>query len=50
MDPYELWLWITLGALALVAIGAMLTENKEWDHLKTCKRTREGMARMINRD
>lgn len=50
-NTYELWLWITLGMLLLVALGAMLSGgNREWDHLETCKKTRQGMARMINRD
>ena len=51
MDVYDLWLLITLLAICGLGIVVHIIEaRKEWDHLKTCSRTRKSMARMITND
>jgi hypothetical protein len=51
MDVYDLWGFIVCGSLIGIAIVAVIISHEDkWSHLNNCKKTREGMARMMNHD
>jgi hypothetical protein len=49
MDVYEVWGFLVCGVLIAIAIIAVIISHEDkWSHLNNCKKTREGMARMIH--
>ena len=46
MDVWETWLIITCAILVFVAL-VLTTRKSRWEHLETCRKTRQHMARML---